>query len=197
MSTTQNIGFISLGCPKATVDSERILSQLRAEGYPLVNSYAAADLVIINTCGFIDAAIEESLNTIGEAMEQNGHVIVTGCLGGDRDKILNDYPEVLAITGPNETTAVVDAVHAVLPPPQDPLIELLPDRAVRLTPNHYAYLKIAEGCNQQCSFCIIPNLRGKLVSRPMGELLSEAERLAESGVKELLVVSQDTAAYGA
>lgn len=197
MSIPPNIGFVSLGCPKATVDSERILSQLRAEGYQLVNTYEAADLVVINTCGFIDAAVEESLDTIGEAMEQNGRVIVTGCLGGDQRKILEHHPEVLAITGPNETAAVMDAVHKVLPPPQDPLIELLPDRAVRLTPNHYAYLKIAEGCNQQCSFCIIPNLRGKLVSRPIGELLGEAERLAESGVKELLVVSQDTAAYGA
>ena len=191
------IGFVSLGCPKATVDSERVLSQLRAEGYQLVNSYSESDLVVINTCGFIDAAIEESLDTIGEAMEQNGRVIVTGCLGGDQQKILDNHPNVLAITGPNETAAVMDAVHKVLPPPQDPLIDLLPDRAVRLTPNHYAYLKIAEGCNQQCSFCIIPNLRGKLVSRPIGELLGEAERLAESGVKELLVVSQDTAAYGA
>ncbi|MBT3309021.1 MAG: 30S ribosomal protein S12 methylthiotransferase RimO [Gammaproteobacteria bacterium] len=197
MSSSPKIGFVSLGCPKATVDSERILSQLRAEGYLLVNSYEAADLVIINTCGFIDAAVEESLDTIGEAMEQNGRVIVSGCLGGDKEKILSDHPDVLAITGPNETAAVMDAVHAAAPPPQDPLIELLPDRAVRLTPNHYAYLKIAEGCNQQCSFCIIPNLRGKLVSRPIGELLGEAERLAESGVKELLVVSQDTAAYGA
>ena len=197
MSASSNIGFVSLGCPKATVDSERILSQLRAEGYQLVNQYEAADLVIINTCGFIDAAVEESLDTIGEAMEQNGRVIVTGCLGGDRQQILDHHPEVLAITGPNETAAVMDAVHKVLPPPEDPLIELLPDRSIRLTPNHYAYLKIAEGCNQQCSFCIIPNLRGKLVSRPIGELLGEAERLAESGVKELLVVSQDTAAYGA
>lgn len=197
MSASSNIGFVSLGCPKATVDSERILSQLRAEGYQLVNQYEAADLVIINTCGFIDAAVEESLDTIGEAMEQNGRVIVTGCLGGDRQQILDHHPEVLAITGPNETAAVMDAVHQVLPPPEDPLIELLPDRSIRLTPNHYAYLKIAEGCNQQCSFCIIPNLRGKLVSRPIGELLGEAERLAESGVKELLVVSQDTAAYGA
>ncbi|MBT3196420.1 MAG: 30S ribosomal protein S12 methylthiotransferase RimO [Gammaproteobacteria bacterium] len=192
-----NIGFISLGCPKATVDSERILSQLRAEGYQLVTRYDVAELVIINTCGFIDAAIEESLDTIGEAIEQNGRVIVTGCLGGDREKILSDHPEVLAITGPNETEAVMAAVHAALPPPQDPLTELLPDRAVRLTPNHYAYLKIAEGCNQQCSFCIIPSLRGKLLSRPIGELMGEAERLVESGVKELLVVAQDTAAYGA
>ena len=197
MYNSSSIGFISLGCPKATVDSERILSQLRAEGYTLVNNYDSADLVIINTCGFIDAAVEESLDTIGEAMEQNGRVIVTGCLGGDQQKILDHHPEVLAITGPNETAAVMDAVHQVLPPAEDPLIELLPDRSIRLTPNHYAYLKIAEGCNQQCSFCIIPNLRGKLVSRPIGELLGEAERLAESGVKELLVVSQDTAAYGA
>ena len=197
MSNPPTIGFVSLGCPKATVDSERILSQLRAEGYLLANSYEAADLVVVNTCGFIDAAVEESLDTIGEAMAQNGRVIVTGCLGGDEQKILNHHPEVLAITGPNETAAVMEAVHKVLPPPEDPLIELLPDRSIRLTPNHYAYLKIAEGCNQQCSFCIIPNLRGKLVSRPIGELLGEAERLTESGVKELLVVSQDTAAYGA
>ncbi len=197
MSNTPTIGFVSLGCPKATVDSERILSQLRAEGYQLVNRYKEADLVVVNTCGFIDAAIEESLDTIGEAMEQNGRVIVTGCLGGDQQKILDHHPEVLAITGPNETAAVMKAVHQALPPPQDPLNELLPDRSIRLTPNHYAYLKVAEGCNQQCSFCIIPNLRGKLVSRPIGGLLREAERLAESGVKELLVVSQDTAAYGA
>ncbi len=197
MTHLPNIGFVSLGCPKATVDSERILSQLRAEGYQLVNQYDSADLVIINTCGFIDAAVEESLDTIGEAMEQNGRVIVTGCLGGDRQKVLGHHPEVLAITGPNETAAVMNAVHQVLPPPEDPLIELLPDRSIRLTPGHYAYLKIAEGCNQQCSFCIIPNLRGKLISRSMGELLREAERLAESDVKELLVVSQDTAAYGA
>jgi len=197
MPAPPNIGFVSLGCPKATVDSERILSQLRAEGYQLVNHYEAADLVIINTCGFIDAAVEESLDTIGEAIDQNGRVIVTGCLGGDQQKILDHHPEVLAITGPNETAAVMDAVHQVLPPPENPLTELLPDRSIRLTPNHYAYLKIAEGCNQQCSFCIIPNLRGKLASRPIGELLGEAERLAESGVKELLVVSQDTAAYGA
>jgi ribosomal protein S12 methylthiotransferase len=197
MTDSSNIGFVSLGCPKATVDSERILSQLRAEGYRLVNRYEAADLVVVNTCGFIDAAVEESLDTIGEAVAQNGRVIVTGCLGGERQKILDHHPEVLAITGPNETAAVMDAVHQVLPPPQNPLTALLPDRAVRLTPDHYAYLKIAEGCNQQCSFCIIPNLRGKLVSRPIGELLGEAQRLAESGVKELLVVSQDSAAYGA
>lgn len=191
------IGFVSLGCPKATVDSERVLSQLRAEGYQLVNNYSDSDLVVINTCGFIDAAIEESLDTIGEAIQQNGRVVVTGCLGKDREKILNHYPEVLAITGPNQTGEVMEIIHSAAPPPQNPLTELLPDREVRLTPNHYAYLKISEGCNQQCSFCIIPNLRGKLVSRPIGELLGEAERLAESGVKELLVVSQDTAAYGA
>ncbi len=197
MSTPPTIGFVSLGCPKATVDSERILSQLRAEGYRFANRYDESDLVIVNTCGFIDAAVEESLDTIGEAMVQNGRVIVTGCLGGDRQKIIDHHPDVLAVSGPNETAAVMEAVHAVLPPAADPLTELLPDRAVRLTPDHYAYLKVAEGCNQQCSFCIIPNLRGKLVSRPIGEVLGEAQRLAESGVKELLVVSQDTAAYGA
>ncbi len=197
MSSTPTIGFVSLGCPKATVDSERILSQLRAEGYQLANSYGESNLVMVNTCGFIDAAIEESLDTIGEAMAQNGKVIVTGCLGGDREKILSSYPNVLAVTGPNATAEVMEAVHSALPPPQNPLNQLLPDREIRLTPDHYAYLKISEGCNQQCSFCIIPNLRGRLVSRPIGELLGEAERLVESGVRELLVVSQDSAAYGA
>ncbi len=197
MNSTPTIGFVSLGCPKATVDSERILSQIRAEGYRLANSYSKSDLVVVNTCGFIDAAIEESLDTIGEAMEQNGQVIVTGCLGGDRDKILSNYPNVLAVTGPNSTKEVMESIHATVPPPQDPLTKLLPDREVRLTPDHYAYLKISEGCNQHCSFCIIPSLRGKLVSRPIGEILGEAERLVESGVKELMVVSQDSAAYGA
>ncbi len=190
------IGFISLGCPKATVDSERILSQLRAEGYELTNSYEESDLVVVNTCGFIDDAVQESLEVIGEALDENGKVIVTGCLGKREGEIRELHPAVQAVSGPNSTQEVMAQIHQHLPPLQNPLSELLPDRSIRLTPNHYAYLKISEGCNQQCTFCIIPSMRGKLVSRPLGEVLREAERLVESGVREILVVSQDTAAYG-
>ncbi len=197
MDNLATIGFISLGCPKATVDTERILSQLRAEGYQLIDDHERAGLILINTCGFIEAAIEESIDVIAHALTINGRVIVTGCLGKDQGMLLRAFPELLAVTGPNEIAAVVAAIHQALPPPANPLAELLPDRNIRLTPGHYAYLKIAEGCNQSCSFCIIPSLRGRLVSRPLGEILTEAERLVESGVQELLVISQDTAAYGA
>lgn len=188
--------MVSLGCPKALVDSERILTQLRAEGYRLVPHYDDADLVIVNTCGFIDAAIAESLDAIGEALQENGRVIVTGCLGKRPDQVLAVHPKVLAITGPNALPEVMQAVHEQLPPAHAPYENLVPAQGVRLTPPHYAYLKIAEGCNQSCSFCIIPDLRGPLVSRPLGEILDEAERLAQAGVRELLVVSQDTGAYG-
>jgi ribosomal protein S12 methylthiotransferase len=187
------IGFVSLGCPKALVDSERILTQLRAEGYVSAPTYAGADLVIVNTCGFIDAAVEESLGAIGEALAENGKVVVTGCLGAKRGVIKSTHPSVLAVTGPNDTAAVIEAVHAHLPRPHDPYTDLAP---VKLTPRHYAYLKISEGCNHRCSFCIIPSMRGDLVSRPIGELMQEAENLVKRGVKELLVISQDTAAYG-
>jgi len=179
------------------VDSERILTQLRAEGYEVAPTYEAADLVVVNTCGFIDAAVDESLQAISEALEKNGRVIVTGCLGARPERILERHPQVLKITGPQAYEAVVGAVHAHLPPPHDPFLDLLPPQGVRLTPRHYAYLKIAEGCNNRCSFCIIPSLRGRLASRPIGEVLLEAERLARAGVKELLVISQDTSAYGA
>ncbi|HTT42531.1 MAG TPA: 30S ribosomal protein S12 methylthiotransferase RimO [Steroidobacteraceae bacterium] len=191
------MGFVSLGCPKALVDSERILTQLRAEGYEVAPTYEAADLVVVNTCGFIDAAVDESLQAIGEALEQNGRVLVTGCLGARPERILERHPHVLGVSGPQAYEAVVGAVHAHLPPPHDPFLDLLPPQGIRLTPRHYAYLKIAEGCNNRCSFCIIPALRGRLVSRPIGEVLLEAERLARAGVKELLVISQDTSAYGA
>jgi ribosomal protein S12 methylthiotransferase len=191
------VGFVSLGCPKALVDSERILTQLRAEGYEVAPTYQAADLVVVNTCGFIDAAVDESLEAIGEALAQNGRVIVTGCLGARPERILERHPRVLQVTGPQAYEAVVGAVHAHLPPPHDPFFDLLPPQGVRLTPRHYAYLKIAEGCNNRCSFCIIPAMRGRLASRPIGEVLLEAERLARAGVKELLVISQDTSAYGA
>jgi len=191
------VGFVSLGCPKALVDSERILTQLRAEGYEVAPTYEAADLVVVNTCGFIDAAVDESLQAIGEALEQNGRVLVTGCLGARPERILERHPHVLGVSGPQAYEAVVGAVHAHLPPPHDPFLDLLPPQGIRLTPRHYAYLKIAEGCNNRCSFCIIPALRGRLVSRPIGEVLLEAERLARAGVKELLVISQDTSAYGA
>ncbi|HWD22505.1 MAG TPA: 30S ribosomal protein S12 methylthiotransferase RimO [Burkholderiales bacterium] len=187
------IGFVSLGCPKALVDSERILTQLRAEGYVSTPTYAGADLVIVNTCGFIDAAVEESLGAIGEALAENGKVVVTGCLGAKPDFIRKNHSTVLAVTGPQDTAAVMQAVHAHLPRPHDPYTDLAP---VRLTPKHYAYLKISEGCNHRCSFCIIPSMRGDLVSRPIGELMQEAENLVRRGVKELLVISQDTSAYG-
>jgi ribosomal protein S12 methylthiotransferase len=187
------IGFVSLGCPKALVDSERILTQLRAEGYATSPSYAGADLVIVNTCGFIDAAVEESLEAIGEALAENGKVVVTGCLGAKPELIQRNHASVLAITGPHDTAAVMNAVHAHLPRPHDPYTDLVP---VKLTPPHYAYLKISEGCNHRCTFCIIPSLRGDLVSRPIGEVMQEAENLLKLGVKELLVISQDTSAYG-
>ena len=190
------IGFVSLGCPKNLVDSERILTQLRAEGYGLSPSYQGADLVVVNTCGFIDAAVEESLDAIGEALDGNGRVIVTGCLGVREDEIRAAHPGVLAVTGPHDYEAVMSAVHAQLPAPHDPFTSLIPPQGIKLTPRHYAYLKISEGCNHRCSFCIIPSMRGDLVSRPVGEVLAEAQRLVESGVRELLVVSQDTSAYG-
>ncbi|MGD9163904.1 MAG: 30S ribosomal protein S12 methylthiotransferase RimO [Chromatiales bacterium] len=194
--TSPQIGFVSLGCPKNLVDSERILSRLRAEGYALSPSYQGADLVVVNTCGFIDAAVEESLDAIGEALRENGRVIVTGCLGKDEARIRETHPRVLAVTGPHAYEEVMAAVHAQLPAPHDPFSSLLPPQGIKLTPRHYAYLKIAEGCNHSCTFCIIPDLRGPLVSRPLGEVMQEAERLVEAGVRELLVVSQDTSAYG-
>ena len=190
------IGFVSLGCPKALVDSERILTQLRAEGYATAKDYGGADLVIVNTCGFIDAAVEESLDAIGEALAQNGKVIVTGCLGAKDGVVRSAHPSVLAVTGPHDTEGVMRAVHAHLPKPHDPFTDLVPPQGIRLTPKHYAYLKISEGCNHRCSFCIIPSMRGDLVSRPIGEVLQEAENLVQAGVKELLVISQDTSAYG-
>jgi ribosomal protein S12 methylthiotransferase len=193
---THRIGFVSLGCPKATVDSEHILTQLRAEGYAISPSYDEADLIVINTCGFIDDAIEESLQAIGEALQENGKVIVTGCLGARGDIVQQNYPNVLAVTGPHATQEVMDAIHQQLPPEHDPFIDLVPAQGIRLTPRHYAYLKISEGCNHRCTFCIIPDLRGDLVSRPVNAVLNEAERLVEAGVKELLVISQDTSAYG-
>jgi ribosomal protein S12 methylthiotransferase len=191
------VGFVSLGCPKALVDSERILTQLRAEGYEVAPTYEAADVVVVNTCGFIDAAIDESLETIGEALEKNGRVIVTGCLGARPERILERHPRVLKVTGPHAYEDVLGAVHEHLPPQHDAFLDLLPPQGVRLTPRHYAYLKISEGCNNRCSFCIIPAMRGRLVSRPIGEVMKEAERLVAAGVKELLVISQDTSAYGA
>ena len=190
------VGFVSLGCPKALVDSERILTELRAEGYLVSPTYADADLVVVNTCGFIDAAVEESLEAIGEALAENGRVIVTGCLGAKGTIVRDRHPKVLAVTGPHATDAVMAAVHAHLPKPHDPYTDLVPAQGVRLTPRHYAYLKIAEGCNHRCTFCIIPSLRGDLVSRPIGDVLNEAQTLVASGVKELLVISQDTSAYG-
>ena len=191
------VGFVSLGCPKALVDSERILTQLRAEGYEVSPTYEAADVVVVNTCGFIDAAVDESLDAIGEALERNGKVIVTGCLGAKPERILARHPRVLKVTGPHAYEDVVGAVHEHLPPRHEPFFDLLPPQGVRLTPRHYAYLKIAEGCNNKCSFCIIPDMRGRLASRRIDEVLREAERLAAAGVKELLVISQDTSAYGA
>jgi ribosomal protein S12 methylthiotransferase len=190
------IGFVSLGCPKALVDSERILSRLRAEGYETAADYAGADVVVVNTCGFLDSAREESLQAIGEALAENGRVIVTGCLGAESETIRAAHPGVLAVTGPHQYEAVVSAVHEAAPPPHDPYSSLIPPQGIKLTPRHYAYLKISEGCNHRCSFCIIPRLRGALVSRPAGDVLGEAERLARAGVRELLVISQDTSAYG-
>ncbi|HVO88502.1 MAG TPA: 30S ribosomal protein S12 methylthiotransferase RimO [Casimicrobiaceae bacterium] len=192
------IGFVSLGCPKALVDSEQILTQLRAEGYAISPSYAGADLVVVNTCGFIDAAVAESLDAIGEALAENGKVVVTGCLGAKDggDFVRDAHPRVLAVTGPHATHAVMNAVHQHLPKPHDPFVDLVPPQGIKLTPKHYAYVKISEGCNHRCTFCIIPSMRGDLVSRPIGEVLTEAERLLDAGVRELLVVSQDTSAYG-
>jgi len=194
------VGFVSLGCPKALVDSERILTQLRAEGYATAQDYGGADLVIVNTCGFIDAAVEESLEAIGEALSENGKVIVTGCLGAKDGVVKSAHPGVLAVTGPHDTEGVMRAVHAYFgelrPSPHDPFTHLVPPQGIKLTPKHYAYLKISEGCNHRCSFCIIPSMRGDLVSRPIGEVMQEAENLVRAGVKELLVISQDTSAYG-
>ncbi|MDT4330121.1 30S ribosomal protein S12 methylthiotransferase RimO [Methylomonas sp. MED-D] len=190
------VGFISLGCPKALVDSEQILTRLRSEGYQVSPNYKDSDLVIVNTCGFIDAAVEESLDSIGEALAENGKVIVTGCLGARQDEILARHPQVLKITGAHATDEVVEAVHEYLPPAHNPFMDLVPPQGIKLTPKHYAYLKISEGCNHRCTFCIIPSMRGDLVSRPLDEVMVEAETLAAAGVKELLVVSQDTSAYG-
>ena len=190
------VGFVSLGCPKALVDSEQILTQLRAEGYDIAPSYEGSDLVVVNTCGFIDAAVKESLDAIGEALAENGKVIVTGCLGAKGDVVRKAHPSVLAVTGPHARAEVMSAVHAHLPRPHDPFTDLVPPQGIRLTPRHYAYLKISEGCNHRCTFCIIPSMRGDLVSRPVGAVMAEAEKLVASGVKELLVISQDTSAYG-
>jgi ribosomal protein S12 methylthiotransferase len=190
------IGMVSLGCPKALVDSERILTRLRAEGYAISPDYAGADAVIVNTCGFLDSAKAESLEAIGEALKENGRVLVTGCLGAEEDYIRGTHPSVLAVTGPHQYEAVLDAVHRTVPPSPDPFVDLLPGTSVRLTPRHYSYLKISEGCNHKCKFCIIPDMRGKLVSRPVHAVLREAEKLVEAGVRELLVISQDTSAYG-
>ena len=190
------VGFVSLGCPKALVDSERILTQLRAEGYLISANYQDADLVVVNTCGFIDAAVEESLDAIGEALAENGKVIVTGCLGAKGDVVKQAHPQVLAVTGPHATDQVMRAVHDHLPMPHDPFADLVPPQGIKLTPKHFAYLKISEGCNHRCTFCIIPSMRGDLVSRPVGEVMQEAENLVKAGVKELLVISQDTSAYG-
>lgn len=195
-ATAPKVGFVSLGCPKALVDSERIITKLRAEGYQVAADYDAADLVIVNTCGFIDSAVDESLDAIGEALEKNGRVVVTGCLGARPERILERHPRVLSVTGPQAYEDVVRAVHAHLPPQHDPFVDLVPPQGIRLTPRHFAYLKISEGCNNKCSFCIIPSMRGLLASRPIDEVLLEAERLARAGVRELLVISQDTSAYG-
>ena len=197
MSLSQpKVGFVSLGCPKALVDSERILTQLRVEGYDIVPTYDDADVVVVNTCGFIDSAVAESLDAIGEALAENGKVIVTGCLGKRPEVIRESHPGVLSISGPQDYASVMSAVHLALPPKHDPFLDLVPPQGIKLTPKHYAYLKISEGCNHRCSFCIIPSMRGDLVSRPVDEVLREAEKLAMGGVKELLVVSQDTSAYG-
>jgi len=196
MAEAPKVGFVSLGCPKALVDSEGILTRLRAEGYAISPSYDGADLVVVNTCGFIESAVRESLDAIGEALAENGRVIVTGCLGAKGDVVRNAHPKVLAVTGPHALEAVMTAVHEHLPKPHDPFADLVPPQGIKLTPRHYAYLKISEGCNHRCTFCIIPSLRGDLVSRPIGEVLREAENLVKAGVKELLVISQDTSAYG-
>ena len=190
------VSFVSLGCPKALVDSERIITRLRAEGYALTRQHAGADLVIVNTCGFLDSAQAESLAAIGEALNQNGKVIVTGCLGAEPEKITEKFPNIFAVTGPQQYETVVEAVHRASPPAHDPFVDLVPPEGIKLTPRHYAYVKISEGCNNRCSFCIIPKLRGDLVSRPAADVLREAEQLVKAGVKELLVISQDTSAYG-
>lgn len=196
MQSSPKVGFVSLGCPKAGSDSERILTQLRAEGYEISNSYEQSDLVVVNTCGFIDSAVQESLDAIGEALNKNGKVIVTGCLGAKKDVVTGAHPSVLAVTGPHALEEVMGHVHNHLPKPHDPYIDLVPPQGIRLTPKHYAYLKISEGCNHRCSFCIIPSMRGDLVSRPIGDVLNEAESLVNAGVSEILVISQDTSAYG-
>lgn len=196
MHAPPKVGFVSLGCPKALVDSERIITRLRAEGYQLASEYAGADVVVVNTCGFLDSAKQESLDAIGEAMAANGRVIVTGCFGVEKERITGAYPGVLAVTGPHQYEQVMEAVHGAVPPPHDPFLDLVPPEGLHLTPRHYAYLKISEGCNNRCSFCIIPSLRGDLASRPIGDVMREAERLVAAGVKELLVISQDTSAYG-
>src|SRR6188768_3545199 len=193
---TPSVSFVSLGCPKALVDSERIITRLRAEGYALTREHKGADLVIVNTCGFLDSAQAESLGAIGEAMAENGKVVVTGCMGAEPEKITDKFPNVFAVTGPQQYESVVEAVHRAAPPAHDPFMDLVPPEGIKLTPRHYAYLKISEGCNNRCSFCIIPKLRGDLVSRPAADVLREAERLVKAGVKELLVISQDTSAYG-
>ncbi|MBZ0227109.1 MAG: radical SAM protein, partial [Bauldia sp.] len=190
------ISFVSLGCPKALVDSERIITQLRAEGYEMSRRHDGADVVIVNTCGFLDSAKAESLDAIGAALNENGKVIVTGCMGAEPEQIRERFPEVLSITGPQQYESVVAAVHQAVPPAHDPFVDLVPPQGIKLTPRHYAYLKISEGCNNRCSFCIIPKLRGDLVSRPAADVLREAERLVKAGVRELLVISQDTSAYG-
>src|SRR2546427_5328636 len=196
MAAAPKVGFISLGCPKALVDSEGILTRLRAEGYAISPSYDGADLVVVNTCGFIESAVQESLGAIGEALAENGRVIVTGCLGAKGEVVRETHPKVLAVTGRHALEEVMTAVHEHLPKPHDPFTDLVPPQGIKLTPRHYAYLKISEGCNHRCTFCIIPSLRGDLVSRPIGEVMREAENLVEAGVKELLVISQDTSAYG-
>lgn len=195
-ASAPKVSFVSLGCPKALVDSERIITQLRAEGYALSKTHAGADVVVVNTCGFLDSAKAESLDAIGKAMSENGKVIVTGCMGAEPEQIRDAFPNVLAITGPQAYESVLGAVHAAVPPAHDPYVDLIPPQGVKLTPRHYAYLKISEGCNNRCSFCIIPKLRGDLVSRPAADVLREAEKLVKAGVKELLVISQDTSAYG-
>ena len=196
MAAVPKVGFVSLGCPKALVDSEGILTRLRAEGYAIAPSYDGADLVVVNTCGFIESAVQESLDAIGEALAENGRVIVTGCLGAKGDVVREAHPKVLAVTGPHALEEVMTAVHRHLPKPPDPFVDLVPPQGIKLTPKHYAYLKISEGCNHRCTFCIIPSLRGDLISRPIGEVMREAENLVKAGVKELLVISQDTSAYG-
>ncbi|WP_428242173.1 30S ribosomal protein S12 methylthiotransferase RimO [Gynuella sp.] len=195
-TSSGKVGFVSLGCPKNTVDSERILTKLRAEGYDIVPSYHDADVVVVNTCGFIDSAVQESLDAIGEALKENGKVLVTGCLGAKEDQIRQVHPNVMAVTGPHAYETVVKQVHEVIPPQHDPFTSLVPPQGIKLTPRHYAYLKISEGCNHRCTFCIIPSMRGDLDSRPVGSVLDEAKRLVDNGVKELLVISQDTSAYG-